>query len=204
MIAQGEYALLDDATDDEHRDALTVMLGQAKKMSELISQMLFIARRERGLPEPEEPVDLGMAAEIAAEELAEHAKRKSIAISVEAAGAVYVQADQTGVMRIVVNLLENAVEYGRPDGHVWVRVYSEGTQAVLCVQDDGIGIAPEHQPHIFKRFYRADTARTADNRNHTGLGLAMVKLLTESYHGTIMVDSREGEGTAFTVRFPAK
>lgn len=204
MIAQGEYALLEDATDDERRDALTVMLGQAKKMSELISQMLFIARRERGLQEPEEQVDLGMAAQIAAEELTEQARQKNIAISVEADGNVCVQADQTGVMRITVNLLENAVEYGRTDGHVWVRVYSDGTQAVLCVRDDGIGIAPEHQPHIFKRFYRADTARTADERNHTGLGLAMVKLLTESYHGTIAVDSREGEGTTFTVRFPSK
>lgn len=202
MLAQGEYALLDDTADDERRDALAVMLAQAKKMSALISQLLFMARRERGMSEPIEQVDLGMTAEIAAEELAEQAQQKNIAIAVDAAEKVYVQADQIGLMRIGVNLIENAVEYGRPDGHVWVRVYRSGTQAVLSVRDDGIGIAPEHQPHIFKRFYRTDTVRTAEEKNHTGLGLAMVKLLTEVYHGTIEVDSREGEGTAFTVRFP--
>lgn len=202
MIAQGEYALLDHTTDEERRDALAVMLGQAKKMSELISQMLFMARRERGLDEPIEQVDLAMAAEIAAEELAEQARQKNITIAVDAGEGVCVRADQTGVMRILVNLIENAVEYGKPDGHVWVQVYRDGVQAVLRVRDDGIGIAPEHQPHIFKRFYRADAARTADDKNHTGLGLAMVQLLVKACHGTIAVDSREGEGTAFTVRFP--
>lgn len=202
MVAQGEYALLEDTSEEERRGAVEVMLGQARKMSGLIGQMLFMARRERGVHEPAEAVDLGMAAEIAAEELAEQAKQKNISIKLHTAPDVYIQADQTGVMRIIVNLIENAIAYGKTDGTVWVSVSRGENGAVLSVRDDGRGIASQHLPHIFKRFYRADAARTADENNHTGLGLSMVKLLAEAYGAAVSVESRAGSGSTFTVRFP--
>lgn len=203
ILAQGEYALLEDTAEQDRRHALTVILEQAKRMSALIAQMLFLARQERGLHEPEEWVDLGMAAQIAAEEWTDRAEQKGISVTSETEEGIFVRADQTGIMRIAVNLIENAVEYGRMGGHVWVKVYRDGERAMLCVQDDGMGIAPEHLPHIFKRFYRADAARTSDDKNHTGLGLAMVRTLTEAYGGTVSAQSIPGN-TIFTVCLPVR
>ena len=98
-----------------------------------------------------------------------------------------------------MNVIGNAVKYGREDGHIWLRSAEEKDMNWLIVEDDGIGIAPEDLEHIFERFYRADTAR---DRNGSGLGLSIVKWIVDLHEGTIKVSSKLGEGTRFDIGIP--
>ena len=101
-----------------------------------------------------------------------------------------------------MNLIENAIQYGKEDGYIKVEVKRIKNEIQIKVMDNGIGIQPEHLPNIFKRFYRADKARTAGGEVHAGLGLSMVQLLVKNYGGKIEVESSYGEGTTFTLHFP--
>jgi signal transduction histidine kinase len=95
-------------------------------------------------------------------------------------------------------LLDNAVKYSNETGTVSVSLYREGNWARLDVADNGVGISPEHIPHIFDRFYRVDKARSR-SAGGTGLGLAIVKGIAEQHGGTVTATSEPGKGTVFTV-----
>jgi len=110
--------------------------------------------------------------------------------------------DPRRIDQVVTNLLVNAIHYNRPGGEVRLSTRRDGAQAILIVTDTGIGIAEDHLPHLFDRFYRVDPARTAA-AGKAGLGLAIVKAVVEAHAGQIHVASVPGQGTAFTVRFPA-
>ena len=110
-------------------------------------------------------------------------------------------ADRTKLQQVVYNLMENAFKYTQPGGTVWVTLQKSGRSAVLRVQDNGPGIAAEHLPHIFDRFYRVDKARSRESGG-TGLGLAIVHQLVMLHGGEIRVESEVGKGTVFTVELP--
>ena len=98
-------------------------------------------------------------------------------------------------------MLENAVQYGKEEGHICLTVEREGREAVCRVEDDGIGIAPEHLDKIWNRFYRVDEAHGSGEGN-SGLGLALVKWIAEAHGGRVSVQSEPGKGSRFTVRLP--
>jgi two-component system phosphate regulon sensor histidine kinase PhoR len=104
--------------------------------------------------------------------------------------------------RVFMNLVENAVKYNRDGGSVTLSVEHRGGIARVRVEDTGIGIAAEHLPQIFRRFYRVDKARSRKTGG-AGLGLAICKSFVEAHQGRIEVESRLGEGTAVTVELPA-
>ncbi|WP_293359426.1 HAMP domain-containing sensor histidine kinase [Mycolicibacterium sp.] len=112
-------------------------------------------------------------------------------------------ADRQRLMQVLGNLLDNALRHTRCGGHVSLTATRTGTEVVFTVADDGEGIAPEHLPHLFERFYRADYARDR-GRGGSGIGLAIVKALTEAHGGHVSVTSRgPGHGTTFTATVPA-
>lgn len=108
---------------------------------------------------------------------------------------VYAWADESYYIRLLVNLLENAVYYGKENGMVKVTLAKNGKMIEGIVEDNGIGISEEDLVHIWERFYRADPARSTDS--HSGFGLSMVKWIVEAHGGTIRAESRLGEGTRF-------
>ena len=110
-----------------------------------------------------------------------------------------VQGDETLLMRLFINLLENGIRYGRPGGWLKLTLRREGDAAVAVVADNGIGIAPENLDHIWQRFWQADPARSGGG---AGLGLAMVRWIAEAHGGTVTVESTPGEGSAFTFTMP--
>lgn len=112
---------------------------------------------------------------------------------------VTVQGDETLLMRLFINLLENGIRYGRPGGWLKLTLRREGDAAVAVVADNGIGIAPENLDHIWQRFWQADPARSGGG---AGLGLAMVRWIAEAHGGTVTVESTPGEGSAFTFTMP--
>ena len=102
---------------------------------------------------------------------------------------------------VLLNLTENAVKYGKDGGDVWVSAIRQGKQAELTVADNGVGVSPENLPHLFERFFRADTAR---DRTGTGLGLAIAQWIVTLHGGSIRAESELGTGTRFIVALPLR
>lgn len=109
--------------------------------------------------------------------------------------------DMGMIRELAMNLIDNAVKYNRPGGHVYVSVRQEEQHVNLTVRDTGVGIPEDKQKRVFERFYRADTSRS-QKINGSGLGLSIVKHIVEHHHGTISLQSKMQDGTTITVRFP--
>ena len=105
------------------------------------------------------------------------------------------------LMELCQNLCDNAIRYNRPGGKVEVTVRNVAGAAELCVKDNGIGIAPEHQQRVFERFYRVDKSRSKATGG-TGLGLAIVKHIAILHNAKIELESEAGKGTSIQVLFP--
>ena len=113
----------------------------------------------------------------------------------------FMNGDQTLILRMMMNLITNAINYGKTNGHIHVILKVENDQIVGEVKDDGIGISEEHLDKIWERFYRIDKSRSRENGG-TGLGLSMVRWIVNLHNGTIHVESIEDIGTSFIFRFP--
>jgi signal transduction histidine kinase len=180
-------------------------LQEIKRMTELVDALLTLARADEGIaPLHREPVDLrGIVEEVreTGELLAEDS-----GVVVEVATPpepIVVSVDATRIRQLILNLLTNAVKYTPPGGTVRMQLGSADGRVTLSVADTGIGIAPGDLPHIFDRFWRADSARTrTSERPGAGLGLAISKWIAEAHGGRIDVVSRPGRGTTFTVTLP--
>ena len=198
ILAQSEFALGGGATDEDRREALTEIHRRAGDMSRLIGKLLTLSRMDAKRISPAmEYVDLGMAAEVAAAEIEDAARKKGMCVSVE--GEAGVRADQTMVAQAVMNLAENAVRYGREGGRVEIEVRQDETGARVSVTDDGPGIPEDKLPHIFERFYQADPSHRGEG---SGLGLSLVERIMSLHGGRVEVQSKLGEGTRFTLIFP--
>lgn len=203
IIAQSEYGMMDDATEEERKEALEVVLEQGNKMSVLVSKLLMMSRTENAAKTAQyEKTDLSKVIETVAGELRMKAAERKIKITTEVQPGIYTLAEQMGLTRVFVNLIDNAIQYGKDGGFIRIEAKKQQNEILCTVSDNGIGIKPEHLPNIFKRFYRADKARTAGNEVHAGLGLSMVQILMKNYGGKIEVKSKWGEGTTFTLHFP--
>lgn len=113
----------------------------------------------------------------------------------------WVHADRDRLAQVLQNLLANAVHYGREGGNCTVQAFDIGKEVLVEVADDGPGIAAEHLPRLFERFYRVGKSR-ARNEGGTGLGLSIVKHIVEAHGGALAVKSTEGEGTSFSFTLP--
>src|SRR5579884_3396687 len=185
--------------------ALEEALQEITRMTELVDALLTLARADEGIaPLHREPVDLRAIVEEARETgelLAEEAGvRMEVAVPLE---PVVVPVDASRIRQLLLNLLTNAVKYTPAGGSVRLQLAAADGRVTLTVADTGIGIAPGDLPHIFDRFWRADSARTrTGERPGAGLGLAICKWIAEAHGGQIEVASRPGRGTTFTVTLP--
>jgi two-component system phosphate regulon sensor histidine kinase PhoR len=179
---------------------LARMLEQCGRLQALVDDLLTLSRLEGPAGSVErQPVDLGELARVAAEVVAPTAAERDVAV--EVAGDERLPGDADALERLLVNLLDNAVKYNRPGGSVRLAVRRTGDEVVLEVRDTGIGIAPEHLPRIFERFYRVDRARSR-SEGGTGLGLAIVKHVAQLHGGRVEVESEPGAGSTFRVILP--
>jgi heavy metal sensor kinase len=200
-----ERAITRPDVPQETLAALEETLQEVNRMTELLDSLLTLARADEGRAElHRDPVDLRAIVAEAGETgelLAEHA---GVAIDIGTPPEPVVLAvDRSRVRQLILNLIENAVKYTPRGGNVSVQLGVSDGKVLLTVADSGIGIAPGDLPHIFDRFWRADSARTRTGaRPGAGLGLAISKWIAEAHGGTIEVQSRPGRGTTFTVTFP--
>ncbi len=129
------------------------------------------------------------------------ALKKDITITVGSFPATVLQGDKVYLELLFVNLIKNAILYGKRHGHIKITAKQSKGRLVVSVADDGIGISKEDLPHVFERFYRADKSHNSDG-NSTGLGLAIVKWIVEAHNGTIAVSSSLNKGSVFFVTIP--
>lgn len=199
ILAQCREARNHAQTTGQYAQAVDVIERQAGKMSALIGQLLQMTRLEQGtLPAAMEEADLSELVDVICREQPQ--LPQGITLTAEFQPELRACFDVTLMSRLLQNLLDNAARYGRPDGHIWVSLRQEGADAVLCVRDDGIGISADQLPRIWQRFYQVDPARSG--QNGSGLGLTMVQQIAALHGGSVTVESRPGEGSCFTLRFP--
>lgn len=200
-----ERAITRPGVPPETLAPLEETLQEVNRMTELLDSLLTLARADEGRADlHREPVDLREILEEAGETgelLAEHA---GVGIEIRLPPQpVVVEVDRSRMRQLALNLIENAVKYTPRGGQVSVELAGNDGRVVFTVADTGIGIAPGDLPHVFDRFWRADSARTrTSERAGTGLGLAICKWIAEAHGGTIEVQSRPGRGTTFTVGLP--
>ena len=162
--------------------------------------MLMIARGEMNESYDMEEVDLILLTEVIVEELREQAEKKKIQISVSSDRDVKMMGNHTLLLRMMMNLVQNAISYGKEHGHIDILWKEQGDMIIGEVKDDGIGIDQEDIPKIWDRFYRVDKSRSRENGG-TGLGLSMVHFIVAVHGGKIHVESKNGEGTSFIFQF---
>lgn len=201
VLMQCEELLQGDHLDEEGRREVFLIQRKVKGVSDMISQLLLLSRADQGREKINlEQVDFSELVEMVVEEFIDIAKEQDIEIQTEIEPELYLTADQTLMIRLLGNLLENAVNYGNSGGHIWVSAWKTDDSIHLLVKDDGIGISQQDLPRIWDRFYQADPSRNSES---SGLGLSMVKWIVEAHHGKISVSSKLGKGTDFTCIFPA-
>jgi heavy metal sensor kinase len=198
-----DLALLQVFAPEDYLSIFCTIHAEAERLGRLISDLLALARADEGQVHLEREVvqlDLLVAAVAATVEplAAEH----GVTLEVKTTEPVNVLGDESRLMQVVMNLLENAIRYTNPGGHVFVAVHAKHGQACLVVRDTGIGIAPEHQPYLFDRFYQIDAARMGAEGGNSGLGLAIVDWIVKAHGGSIQVESQVGQGSTFTVLLP--
>ncbi len=190
----------DDLEADEIRRFSGYILKESERMAALVRDLLALAQLEAPRWVPAEPVALGELARDVVAAQAAFAAERGVALEV-AAEPVLAPGRPDELRRAVENLVRNALAYTAAGGRVQVRVGRVGSEARLQVVDTGIGIAAEHLPRLFERFYRVDRGRSRETGG-TGLGLAIVKHTAEGHGGRVEVDSVPGVGTTFTLVLP--
>ena len=178
------------------------ILSQCQRLQELLDDLLILSRLEGADAFAErEPVDLSEAIDRAVDLFTPAAREKRVTLEVQVDRVPPVTGDPGSLERLVLNLVDNAIKYNRPDGRVTLSLRRDGDEAVLEVTDTGIGIPPEAIPRLFERFYRVDKGR-AREEGGTGLGLAIVKHIAQLHGGSVDVESHAGKGSTFRVRLP--
>jgi two-component system phosphate regulon sensor histidine kinase PhoR len=196
-------ALEDGALEDAatSRRFLEKIRTHADRMAALVSDLLELSRLESGERPPQwERVPADEVVDEVVGGLSALARAKQIEVVTDVSVAS-VETDRDRLRGVLENLVENALKYTPQGGRVTVAARPEGELAVFEVADDGPGIAAEHLPRIFERFYRVDKARSRE-LGGTGLGLSIVKHLVESLGGAVSVSSEPGRGSRFVVRVP--
>ncbi len=197
------YLLKRAGTEEQREERITRIGEQVTLMDQYIQDMLTISKLEHMPTLNFSTVDLNPLIEGVVRLLRPHIEGTQIRFQFDQeANLPAIRGDQDQLRRMLMNLIENAVNYTPTGGQVIVKTHSSNGQVMLQVIDSGIGIAPDAVPHIFERFFRAANA-TAFERRGTGLGLAIVKKIVDTHTATIEVGSHLGEGTTFSVQFAA-
>lgn len=198
-----EMTLLNASTVEECRSALSDISMEAERLGHLISDLLALARIDEGQARLErEAVRLDHLVHAVVAQAKCMAVERAINVQVQASEPIVLFGDETRLIQMVINLLDNALLYTNPGGEVTLTATMKQRQAILFVRDTGIGIAPEHLPHIFERFYRVDPARVRTEGNNSGLGLSIVDWVVSAHGGVVTVESQVGQGSTFVITLP--
>jgi len=204
-------ALAARRSQKEYRRALGVIQSENEFMSHLVNDLLTLARMDNGQILLEKTsLDLSEVAVDAIERLSPLAARKDVKLETGDLPEVRILGDRQTLLQMVSNLIENAIKYSEgKENKVKIETGFRNSRAWIRISDNGPGIPPEHLPHLFNRFYRADQARTrdgddatnSDSQSSSGLGLSIVQWIANAHEGEVSVKSSPGNGSSFEVQF---
>jgi two-component system OmpR family sensor kinase len=181
--------------------ALNSMLGESQRMKKLVEDLLTLAKLDRTPVVQRTEVRLDQVIAEMEPHLRMLAGDRDVQFDLQP--GLTAMCDEDNIKQVVLNLFHNAVQHTDPQrGTIAVRLSAHSRQAELEVRDNGPGIAPEHLPHVFERFYRIDASRTR-KQGGAGLGLSISQAIVEAHGGTIEVHSEPGQGATFKVTLPA-
>jgi two-component system, OmpR family, heavy metal sensor histidine kinase CusS len=198
MLGEAQVALTRERSSEEYRSIIESTAAECERLSGIIDNLLFLARAESAEQQIARSLFDGRAAlekitsfyQTAAED--RH-------VSIECSGEGQIFSDSALFNRAVGNLIDNALRFTTDGGNIHVSIGTRDGRTEVSVRDTGSGIAPEHLPHVFDRFYRGDASRSSAG---TGLGLALVKSIVDLHDGSARIESELGRGTTVILTFP--
>lgn len=202
MQTETEVTLMDPhLTLADAKKQLTSNLEELAKLTTLTEGLLGLARFENAQAEAQKVV-LADIVTAAHEQVATLAKQKHIQVKLPAEASMEVLGDKTLLIEVLVIVLDNAIKYSDAKTTISITATEDHKQACIAISDEGQGIAAADLPHIFERFYRADTARNKQQADGYGLGLSLAHRIVELHGGTISATSTVGKGSTFTICLP--
>jgi two-component system heavy metal sensor histidine kinase CusS len=198
MLGEAQVALTRDRTPAEYRETIESTIGECERLSGIVDNLLFVARVDAARePIARKQFDARAAVEKIAAFYQTIAEDRHVAIGCSGEGQIH--ADPALFERAVGNLVDNALRFTPEDSSIQITLAERAADFEVAVSDNGCGIAPEHLPRVFDRFYRAESSRGPDG---AGLGLALVKSIVELHGGSARIQSELGRGTTVTLSFP--
>jgi two-component system, OmpR family, heavy metal sensor histidine kinase CusS len=200
MMGEAQVALTRDRTPAEYCETIESTIGECERLSRIVDNLLFVARVDAA----REPIARKrFNARTAVEKIA--AFYQTIAddhhVTITCSGEAQIYADPDLFQRALGNLLDNALRFTPENGSIQIALSEHDAGVEVAVSDNGCGIAPEHLPRVFDRFYRAEASRGSDG---AGLGLALVKSIVDLHGGFAKIESEIGRGTTVKLRFPLR
>jgi two-component system heavy metal sensor histidine kinase CusS len=200
MLGEAQVALSRDRSSAEYRETIESAIGECERLSGIVDNLLFVARADAARePVERKRFDARAAVEKIAAFYRTIAEDHRVAISCSGQGEI--SADPALFERAVGNLVDNALRFTPENGSIEIALAEHAADFEVAVSDNGSGIAPEHLPRVFDRFYRAESSRGSDG---AGLGLALVKSIVDLHGGTARIQSEIGRGTIVSLTFPKR
>ncbi len=210
LRSRAEVALQQPREPAAYAETLRGIESDARRLAGIVDDLFILARADAGeRPRAHDRIALDDTVVDAANAARIVAEQKGVTVVLKEYEEAWVLGDAKLLRQLVMILLDNAVKFTPPGGSVSLQVRSIGSRAVITVEDSGVGIAREHLPHVFNRFYRADPARqsvatAADGPSGAGLGLSIARWIADVHGAEIAVESEPEKGTRMTVRFPQR
>lgn len=193
---------MEDAPAELYREFMEDISDEIDREAKIIDDLLTLVRMDKSTPDLNiAPISINVLIEQILKRLRPIAKKRNIELVYESVREVQADVDEVKLSLAITNLVENAIKYNQESGWVHVTLDADHKFFYVKVIDNGVGIPAEFQTHIFDRFYRVDKARSRETGG-TGLGLSITKNIVLLHQGAIKLQSKEGEGAAFTVRIP--
>jgi heavy metal sensor kinase len=200
LRSEAEVALRAPRSVERYQEVLVSQLEEIERLSRLADQLLFLCREDAGPPSTKAPVRVDAVLEAVGSQMQGAAEARGLTLAVQDPPVCTVEIDADRLRRLFVNLLDNAIKFTPAGGTVTVTGRRENGAVEITVADSGIGVAANHAPRLFQRFYRVDAARSG--REGAGLGLAICQSIVQGHQGTIRLESEPGRGTQVRVRLP--
>jgi heavy metal sensor kinase len=199
-----EVALRKPLSASDCQALLGSVLEECDRLTRLTDQLLTLARQDAGVTRSAlENVDLALLVKDVTETLRPLAENKGLHLVFHADEPAKVSGDNLGLRQVFFNVLDNAIKYTPSGGSITVQMKHSDGQAIVTIKDTGIGIPPEHLPHVFDRFYRVDKARSRAEGG-TGLGLSIARGTVSAHGGRIELTSAPGQGTTCIITLPTQ
>ncbi len=200
--AGSELFLQNERTGSEYKQFIAESQEEIERLIALSNDLLFLTQNVEAQVYTFEKFSVSDICTKQFENISAYAKTKHITMQSHIEKELCMFGKRDDISRLVLNLLKNAIDYNKLDGSVALTLAKKQSDIVLTVSDTGIGIAQSDIPHIFERFYKADSSRTQTNTSGSGLGLALVHEITTLHKGIIQVTSTLNSGTTFELSFP--